>query len=90
MPKYDFNWQTVYEFTGAEEDPGRLEAGVGPSRGTTRRRTPRNPDPTKAVRWGDQTFEEMGIGFVRYRYLDEEVGKPSADAGRPQDGQATD
>ncbi len=28
VPKYDFNWQTVYEYTGAEEDPGRLEAGV--------------------------------------------------------------
>jgi len=22
-----------------------------------------NPDPTKDVRWGDQTFEEMMIGF---------------------------
>ena len=22
-----------------------------------------NPDPTKAVKWGDQTFEEMMIGF---------------------------
>jgi hypothetical protein len=25
-----------------------------------------NPDPTKEVRWGDQTFEEMMIGFVVY------------------------
>ena len=25
-----------------------------------------NPDPTKDVRWGDQTFEEMMIGFVVY------------------------
>ena len=24
---------------------------------------PANPDPTKEVRWGDQTFEEMMIGF---------------------------
>jgi hypothetical protein len=22
-----------------------------------------NPDPTQAVRWGDQTWEEMMIGF---------------------------
>lgn len=34
---------------------------------------PGNPDPTKAVRWGNRTFEEMGIGFVRFRYLDKEV-----------------
>jgi len=25
-----------------------------------------NPDPTKLVRWGDQTWEEMMIGFVDY------------------------
>ena len=24
---------------------------------------PNNPDPTQAVRWGDQSFEEMFIGF---------------------------
>jgi hypothetical protein len=25
-----------------------------------------NPDPSKEVRWGDQTFEEMMIGFFTY------------------------
>jgi hypothetical protein len=25
-----------------------------------------NPDPTKVVRWGDQTWEEMMIGFFTY------------------------
>jgi hypothetical protein len=25
-----------------------------------------NPDPAKEVRWGDQTFEEMMIGFIDY------------------------
>ena len=29
-----------------------------------------NPDPTKTVSWGDQTFEEMMIGYVDY-YDDE-------------------
>jgi hypothetical protein len=23
-----------------------------------------NPDPTKMVRWGEQTFEEMMIGYI--------------------------
>ena len=27
---------------------------------------PANPDPTKAVTWGDQTFEEMMIGYIDY------------------------
>ena len=25
-----------------------------------------NPDPTKEVRWGDQTWEEMMIGWFSY------------------------
>jgi hypothetical protein len=25
-----------------------------------------NPDPTKEVKWGDQTWEEMMIGFFGY------------------------
>ena len=30
-----------------------------------------NPDPTKAVHWGDQTWDEMGIGYFGFRYTDE-------------------
>ena len=25
-----------------------------------------NPDPTKTVKWGPQTFDEMMIGYVGY------------------------
>ena len=34
---------------------------------------PYNPDPTKLVRWGEQTFEEMMIGYVD---MDVPVGSP--------------
>lgn len=27
---------------------------------------PANPDPTKTVRWGPQTFDEMHLGYVEY------------------------
>jgi hypothetical protein len=27
---------------------------------------PFNPDPTKEVKWGDQTWEEMMIGWFTY------------------------
>ena len=33
---------------------------------TTRRKNPNNPDPTRAVYWGDQTWEEMMIGWLDY------------------------
>jgi hypothetical protein len=76
VPKYDFNWQTVYEYA----EPKKIPAGsklVWTFAWDNSTQNPGNPDPTKAVRWGDQTFEEMGIGFVRFRFLDEEVGKPA-------------
>ncbi|GFE78834.1 thiol-disulfide isomerase [Steroidobacter agaridevorans] len=70
VPKYDFNWQTVYEY----RQPKTIPAGsklVWRFSWDNSTQNPANPDPSKPVRWGDQTFEEMGIGFVRFRYLDE-------------------
>ena len=29
-------------------------------------KNPANPDPTKTVRWGAQTFDEMHLGYVEY------------------------
>ena len=62
IPKYDFNWQHVYEF----------ESEIGISEGWEIECQARfdnstnnlaNPDPTATVRWGDQTWEEMAIAF---------------------------
>jgi hypothetical protein len=33
---------------------------------------PANPDPTQAVRWGDQTWEEMNVGWFRFRTADDD------------------
>lgn len=74
VPKYDFNWQTVYSY----QQPKTLPAGsklVWRFSWDNSPQNPANPDPTQPVRWGDQTFEEMGIGFVRFRYLDETTDK---------------
>jgi hypothetical protein len=32
---------------------------------------PANPDPSRTVRWGDQTWDEMNAGWIRFRYADE-------------------
>ncbi|HEY5759385.1 MAG TPA: redoxin domain-containing protein [Steroidobacter sp.] len=74
VPKYDFNWQTVYEY----RQPKTIPAGsklVWSFSWDNSKQNAANPDPTQPVRWGDQTFEEMGIGFVRFRYLDETTAK---------------
>jgi hypothetical protein len=32
---------------------------------------PANPDPDRVVHWGEQTWEEMNVGWIRYRYTEE-------------------
>jgi peroxiredoxin len=59
---YDFLWQESYILP----DPLLLPAGtrlecIGHFDNS--KENPNNPDPTQAVRWGDQSFEEMFIGF---------------------------
>jgi hypothetical protein len=58
VPKYDFNWQLTYEPATPWKWPAgtRLEAV---STYDNSANNPSNPDPSKEVRWGDQTFDEM-------------------------------
>ncbi len=62
VPRYDFNWQLRYEFV----EPKRMPAGtrmVCTAHFDNSANNLANPDPTKPVRWGDQTWEEMMIGW---------------------------
>jgi hypothetical protein len=65
VPKYDFNWQGDYW----------LKQPLSLPKGSTLRVTAHfdnstanraNPNPNETVRWGDQTWEEMMIGFMTY------------------------
>jgi mono/diheme cytochrome c family protein len=62
VPKYDFNWQITYELAQRKVLPKgtRVEVIAHFDNST---KNLYNPDPTKTVRWGDQTWEEMMIGF---------------------------
>jgi hypothetical protein len=65
VPKYDFNWQTDYVFKQPLKLPkgSKLHATAWYDNSTANKS---NPDPTKEVWWGDQTWEEMmytGITF---------------------------
>ncbi len=65
VPKYDFNWQLTYFVKEPIAVPkgSRIDCVAHFDNSTNNRF---NPDPTKAVRWGDQTWEEMMIGWVDY------------------------
>jgi hypothetical protein len=65
VPKYDFNWQTYYMF----RDPLKIPAGskiVSSAWYDNSSGNPSNPDPKIAVRWGDQTWEEMQYSGILY------------------------
>ncbi len=68
VPRYDFNWQLAYRLTEPlpirRGDILRYSAVYDNSADN-----PANPDPTKTVRWGEQTHQEMHLGIVEY-YVD--------------------
>lgn len=62
IPRYDFNWQTNYELSEAKTlPPGTRVHCVAHWDNSDNNLA--NPDPSARVTWGDQTFEEMMIGF---------------------------
>ena len=62
VPAYDFNWQTTYELKEPKLVPRGSEL-ICTAHWDNSANNLSNPDPTKTVTWGDQTFEEMMIGF---------------------------
>jgi len=62
VTNYDFNWQIDYRL----RDPRPIRAGtrlVCAAYFDNSANNPRNPDPTAEVRFGEQSWEEMMIGF---------------------------
>lgn len=71
VPHYDFNWQTLYRF----KEPKTLPSGtVVVCRGgfDNSPSNPANPDPTQDVFFGEQTWDEMFIGYM-------ELSRPHSD-----------
>ncbi|MBI3491969.1 MAG: cytochrome c [Acidobacteria bacterium] len=62
VPKYDFNWQLSYKLAEPQFMPkgSTLKVVMHYDNSTGNRF---NPDPTATVRWGDQTWEEMMLGY---------------------------
>ena len=65
VPNYDFNWQLSYVQATPKSIPaGSLLEGFATFDNSVG--NPANPDPEAEVRWGDQTYEEMMLGYVEY------------------------
>jgi hypothetical protein len=62
VPKYDFNWQLSYKLAEPKFMPkgSTLKVTMHYDNSPGNRF---NPDPTATVRWGEQTWEEMMLGY---------------------------
>lgn len=78
IPRYDFNWQWRYLLRNP------IEVAANSTLHCTAwfdnsAANPANPDATKVVRWGKQSFDEMMIGYVEYVLA---VEDPAHDEGQ--------
>lgn len=74
VPDYDFNWQLAHEFA----EPYRIPAGtqiiaIGAFDNSTQ--NPANPDPSAEINWGEQSWEEMFMGFYSWKNVDQGGGE---------------
>jgi hypothetical protein len=63
VPHYDFNWQNGYRLA----EPRKINAGswvLCTGGFDNSPQNPNNPDPTKHVEWGPQSWNEMFMGFM--------------------------
>jgi hypothetical protein len=75
IPRYDFNWQLRYEL----REPLELPKGsrlTGIARYDNSAANPANPDPGRTVRWGQQTFDEMMLGYFEYVTVEDDPTRP--------------
>ena len=71
VPRYDFNWQLIYEL----EEPFVAPAGsklVMTAHYDNSHKNRYNPAPDRDVIWAEQSWEEMFIPFVVYATEPEE------------------
>jgi hypothetical protein len=77
VPRYDFNWQYTYDLA----EPRLLPKGskiICTAYYDNSKANRSNPNPNATVRWGDQTWEEMQIGYFDHVPVHEQGPKMAA------------
>ena len=77
VPHYDFNWQLSYILAEPRHIPAgsKLDVTAWYDNSVNNKY---NPNPNETVRWGDQTFNEMMIGFFNYKIPSDRPELPPA------------
>lgn len=77
IPRYDFNWQLTYDLA----KPRKIARGTWVTLDgafDNSAKNPANPDPKKTVHWGEQSWDEMFLGWYNVTW---ELPKPGKKSG---------
>jgi hypothetical protein len=72
VPHYDFNWQNSYVLAKPKVLPKGTQLHCVAYYDNSKN-NPSNPNPNATVRWGDQTWEEMMIGYFDITPVDQDL-----------------
>ena len=82
VPRFDFNWQNSYIFQAPKQIPrgSRLRCTAVYDNSAANLA---NPDPARTIRWGQQTWDEMMIGYYDFGVPRKVTGKPTSSGSGP-------
>jgi mono/diheme cytochrome c family protein len=81
VPRYDFGWQRRYELREAKRLPAGSKVECVAVFDNTAE-NPANPDPKATVHWGEQSWDEMMIGYFDVVRQDEPAGRLASNKQR--------
>lgn len=79
VPRYEFDWQNLYVL----DHPKPMPEGTilhTEARFDNSAENPNNPDPRRAVTFGEQTWDEMHVGYLNFALADQDLtlGRPTS------------
>ena len=81
VPRYDFNWQQLYQFESAKVAPRGTRMEVDAIYDNSAN-NPFNPDPDAQITYGQRTVDEMSSAWLSWYYMSDEDYKQEVEARR--------
>ena len=85
VPRYEFDWQNLYVLA----EPKLMPEGTtihSEAHFDNSSDNPNNPNPKRAVTFGEQTKDEMHVGYLNFALLDQDLLHRSPDCQPRSDG----
>jgi peroxiredoxin/mono/diheme cytochrome c family protein len=86
VPRYEFDWQNLYVL----DEPKPMPEGTilhTEARFDNSAENPNNPDPRRAVTFGEQTWDEMHVGYLNFTLADQDLALGMPTSQRLDSGQ---